>query len=266
MKNKNNKENKMFAKRWFYIAVGFGVFFAIITTFIAICRNLNNNDETNSILNKEFVETEQNKTDVEKENDFNFDDFDNSNTEKFNKNKIVSDNNDDEKFEDNKEAEEDEEDEEKPETKKTSAIAKTSTKKEKFSKPVEGTILQQNSKNKHVFYKTLSDWRTHDGIDIAAKQNTPVKAIADGFVENINSDDNRWGVCVTINHQNGFKSVYKGLSEQLQVKLDQKVKKQDVIGTVGKTNKMESDLDEHLHFMLQKEDEWVDPKDYIDYE
>ena len=220
------------------------------------------------MLNKEFIETQNNKTDVEKEDDFNLDDDNNSssNEENFNNNKNITNNDDEEKEEEEKEEENDKnEGNDEIKTKKTSAIAQQSQKKEKFSKPVEGTIIQQNSNNKHVYWKTLGDWRTHDGIDIAAKKNTPVKAVADGFVEDIKTDDNTWGVCVTINHQNGFKSVYKGLSEQLQVKLDQKVKEQEVIGSIGTSNKMENNLGEHLHFMLQKKDEWVDPKEYINY-
>lgn len=268
MKNKN-KENKAFTKKWFYIAVGFGVFFAIITTFIAICRNLSNSSETDSMLNKEFIETENNKTDVEKEYDFNLDDVENSSSDKenFKKNKIIT-SNDDEKFYDDAQEEDEEEEEEKVQetkVKKTSATTQDIQKKEKFSKPVEGTIIQEDSNNKPVYWKTLAYWRTHDGIDIAAKKNTPVKSVADGIVEDIETNDKTWGVCVTINHQNGFKSVYKGLSDQLQVKLNQKVQEQDIIGSIGEAVKMENNLGEHLHFMLQKKDEWVNPKEYINY-
>ena len=49
-----------------------------------------------------------------------------------------------------------------------------------FALPVEGEILTEYSDGELVKNETLGEWRTHDGIDIAAAANTPVKAAADG--------------------------------------------------------------------------------------
>ena len=75
---------------------------------------------------------------------------------------------------------------------------------------------------------------------------------------------------LTIAHKNRLQSVYKGLSDQLQaelvqVKLDQKVQAGDVIGTLGATIEVENNLNEHLHFMMKKDDQWVDPLKYIKF-
>lgn len=257
MKNKNS-ENKAFTKRWFYIAVGFGLFFTIITTFIAICRNLSTN-ETSQILNKEFTETENKKTDVEKDENFKFED---TQKQEQNKNNLK-----DEETTFSKTETEDDEDDEKSEEKaqKTSATPNKPAKNNNFISPVEGKIIQADSKNKPVFWETVNDWRTHNAVDIAAKKNTAVKSIAKGTVVDIKNEDNTWGFCVTIEHDNGFKSIYTGLSEQLEVKLQDKVKAGDVIGRVGTTNHMENKLGEHLHFILQKDDLPVDPEKYIKF-
>ena len=39
------------------------------------------------------------------------------------------------------------------------------------------------SQGELVKSKTLGEWRTHDGIDLAAADGTPVVSIADGLVE-----------------------------------------------------------------------------------
>lgn len=243
MKNKKNIKNPS-TKKWFYIAVAFGIVFAIITTFIAICRNIKTTPNTD-LLNNAFVETEKKKEDVEK-------------TTEQNKNKTKDEQNKEEKNEEeiekNKEDKEDEE-----ETTKKSKID--------FVSPVKnGKIINEFSNEKPVFWKALGEWKTHDAVDIEAKKNTTVKAAADGTISEIKNEDSTWGICITIEHKNGFKSYYKGLSEQIQVKLNQKVKAGDVIGLAGgKINKIEKDLKEHLHFMLEKDEKWVNPKDYIKF-
>lgn len=231
MKNsKDSANNSTFTKKWFYIAVIFGLVFATITTLIAIFRNVNSTTESSpKLLDEDFIKTEEKIPDIKKE---------------------------DPKSSETKEAE------------KTSQNLEDVPKKannNNFIKPAEGKIITKHSNGELVNWKVTGDWRTHDGVDILAKKNTPVKAVCDGVVTDIKNEEDTWGLCVTIEHKNGFKSVYKGLSDQIQVKLDQNVNSGDVIGTVGNSNKMESNLDEHLHFMLEKDGEWVNPTKYIKF-
>ncbi len=230
--NKNNSTNATFTKKWFYIAVIFGLIFATITTLIAIFRNVDKSTESSpKFLNEDFIKTEEKIPDIKKEESKN------PNTDT-NENKKTSQNLED--------------------------IPKKAN-NDNFIKPAEGKIITKHSNGELVNWKVTGDWRTHDGVDILAKKNTPVKAVSDGVITDIKNEDNTWGLCVTIDHKNGFKSVYKGLSEQIQVKLDQNVKSGEVIGTVGNSNKMESNLEEHLHFMLEKDGEWVNPTKYIKF-
>ena len=69
--------------------------------------------------------------------------------------------------------------------------------------PVYGQIEKPYAMTELIYDRTMADWRTHDGIDIAAAANTPVKAAADGTVTEV-KEDPLWGMCVTISHDGGF--------------------------------------------------------------
>lgn len=131
-----------------------------------------------------------------------------------------------------------------------------------YAMPLSGEIINDYSNGELVKSETMGDWRTHDGIDIAAPKATPVKACGDGTVTDI-KQDGMWGTCITIDHGNGIQSIYCGLNETVQVKPDQQVKIGEVIGSVGETNQLESALPEHLHFAMKKDGKWVNPTEYI---
>ena len=75
-----------------------------------------------------------------------------------------------------------------------------------FALPLEGEVLQPFSNHELVKSVTLNEWRTHDGVDLKAAADTPVKAIADGTVEEI-SEDPMWGITVTVSHREGYQSL-----------------------------------------------------------
>ena len=252
MKNNKFKDSKPFAKKWFYFAIAFGVVFAIITTIIAIFKNVNST-KTRKIQEQGFIETSENKKGIIK-SPYPYETLDNNFTEAktnddFKKSQMNTPKEKTDKIDD------------------VTSIEEENDENSEFVKPVQdGQILQKFSDNELVKWPSLGSYKTHDGIDIAAKKNKPVKACADGIISNIKNEDGTWGIAITIKHKNGLKSIYKGLSENLQVKLDQQVKAGDIIGTIGANNKIESNLKEHLHFEMQKNGKWVDPQSYIDFE
>lgn len=135
---------------------------------------------------------------------------------------------------------------------------------EKFIMPVLGEITFDYSMDKLVYSKTLEDWRTHSGVDIAADRGTPVKAVAKGVVSSIKNDP-RFGITVIIEHSNGIKTVYSNLASAEMVHPNQKIEQGEIIGSVGDTAIFESAERSHLHFEVLKNDEPVDPKDYLPY-
>ena len=124
--------------------------------------------------------------------------------------------------------------------------------------PVKGEILNAYSGDKVVKSKTLDDWVMHTGVDIAAADATPVKAMSAGTVKEV-KNDSLWGTTVTIEHAEGVVSYYANLKSAVPVKEGQSVKMGDVIGNVGQTADIERAEESHLHFGVKKNDQWIDP-------
>ena len=131
-----------------------------------------------------------------------------------------------------------------------------------FKKPVEGKIILEYAKNNLVFSNTLQEWVPHLGIDIAAAQDTIVKASADGTIDSIKNDP-RYGLTVIIKHVNGYKTVYANLSSASFVKKGDKVKSGQSIGKVGDTAAFEVADEPHLHFEIIKDNVQQNPSSYL---
>lgn len=132
----------------------------------------------------------------------------------------------------------------------------------KFMQPLEGKVLNEFSNGELVKSKTLNEWRTHDGVDIAATANTPVKAAADGMVDEI-TEDPLWGVCITLSHEGNVQTMYKGLKAKTDVKVGQNVSVGSIIGYVGNTAEVEIAEDSHLHYAAKKDGNWIDPLELV---
>jgi murein DD-endopeptidase MepM/ murein hydrolase activator NlpD len=103
--------------------------------------------------------------------------------------------------------------------------------------------------------------RRHKGIDIHARKGTPVVAICDGvIVERDNTligGKTLWLRSAT----HGWKAYYAHLDKQL-VKEGQRVRKGQVIGTIGNTGNARS-TPPHLHFGISGNRGWVNPLPYV---
>lgn len=130
-----------------------------------------------------------------------------------------------------------------------------------FELPIAGEVFNPYSNGELVKSETLGDWRTHNGIDIEAKEGTAVKSACAGQVVSAKSDS-LWGYVVEINHSNGVSAKYCGLSKQLSVKAGDKVKKGQVIGLVGYAP-CESAMPNHLHFECKKDGKYIDPMSLV---
>lgn len=109
-----------------------------------------------------------------------------------------------------------------------------------------------------VYNECYGDWRTHNGIDIEAPVGCSVNATASGTVTEAKKSS--YGNTVTIEHADGFKSVYSQLGE-MNVRVGDTVEQGAVIGTVGKS--MGENLKEpHLHYELHKNGTPVNPEEY----
>ena len=131
-----------------------------------------------------------------------------------------------------------------------------------FIWPVGGTVDQPYSMDALTFNTTLRDWRTHDGVDIAAELGTQVKACANGTVAELRQDD-LFGTTLILSHRDGLVSVYANLAELPVVSVGDRVSVGQVIGAVGDTALAEAGQVCHLHFAMALDGESVDPGDYL---
>jgi murein DD-endopeptidase MepM/ murein hydrolase activator NlpD len=126
-----------------------------------------------------------------------------------------------------------------------------------YEAPLTGEIIAHYSPEQPVYSYTLKDWRTHNGIDIAAAAGTNVQNVSEGVVESVLQDD-LMGNLVVVRHTDGKVSRYASL-ESVAVQEGQMVALGDPIGTVGKSMLLECGETDHLHYELWNNDQPVDP-------
>ena len=128
--------------------------------------------------------------------------------------------------------------------------------------PVQGEVLSPYAMEVLSYNQTTRDWRIHNGIDLAAPAGTQVVAAADGEVYTVYEDDTM-GTTVVIRHDGGYTTRYCSLAAEVAVSAGQPVTMGQPIGAVGTTALMENALGSHVHFSVTRDDEPVDPMDFL---
>ncbi|MDD5954855.1 MAG: peptidoglycan DD-metalloendopeptidase family protein [Firmicutes bacterium] len=101
--------------------------------------------------------------------------------------------------------------------------------------------------------------KMHEGIDMSAPQGTPIYAAKSGKVTRTAFQAGGAGYYVTINHGDGFSSVYMHMTHYI-VSPNQYVSAGQVIGYVGSTG---GSTGPHLHFGIAYNGTYVNPLNYI---
>lgn len=131
-----------------------------------------------------------------------------------------------------------------------------------FTWPVKGEVLRPWAVETLNYDETMGDWRTHDGVDIAAPAGTQVIAPAGGTISDLYTDD-LMGTTVVILHADGVMSTCSNLAAVPTVEIGDPVRTGDVIGSVGTSAIAESAEASHLHLSMTKDGESVDPLGYL---
>ena len=129
--------------------------------------------------------------------------------------------------------------------------------------PLDGETVAAFSADALQYNDTLADWRTHEGLDIAAAEGTEVCAARAGTVESVTVND-LLGSTVVLDHGDGRKTVYASLSPEVPVKAGDSVRAGQVIGAVGNSSLSEMALGPHLHFAVLQDEEPIDPQDFLE--
>ena len=127
--------------------------------------------------------------------------------------------------------------------------------------PVSGETQSAYSMEQLAFNATTRDWRTHEGLDLAAALGDPVCAAADGTVYTIYEDE-RYGTTVVLRHSGGFTTHYANLTEEPDVAVGDTVRAGQRLGTVGQTALTETGDAPHVHFALYNGNTPEDPAEY----
>jgi murein DD-endopeptidase MepM/ murein hydrolase activator NlpD len=108
------------------------------------------------------------------------------------------------------------------------------------------------------YHPILKVVRPHEGIDLTAPRGTPIYATADGTVLQSGYRAGGFGKKILLDHGYGYSTLY-GHCDQVLVHPGQKVKRGEVIGTVGSTGLSKS---YHLHYEVHVNGRPVDPVNY----
>lgn len=124
--------------------------------------------------------------------------------------------------------------------------------------PINGDVLLNYSPDRVVYFKTLEQFRCNPAIIIDAKIGAEVNSAATGIITSITEEDET-GVTVTMNIGSGYSLVYGQLENSQDYKVGDMVEKGAVLGNVAKPTMYYSVEGGNLYFMVEKDNETVDP-------
>lgn len=278
VRKRNNENDELSIKIIKYSGIGIAILAIIVFALLIYSKNLNDEvkegtltseqisnilNNTNSSENTESASTEIGKSINEaetelKENNTSGDNslsnsvnnISNSNKEVLNTNKVTPTNTTTAKADIDNNVEKNEEESNSVEIELS------------FERPVEGDIIRDFAIDSLIYSETLQEWITHTGIDIKADKTTVVKSAEAGTVKTIKNDP-RYGLTITVEHANGFLTVYSNLLTSEFVVEGEKVEKGQSLGTVGNTAAFEIADEPHLHFEILKDSVQVNPNIYL---
>ncbi len=122
---------------------------------------------------------------------------------------------------------------------------------EGFLWPVAGEVVDA--------FGTKPDGRRNDGINIAARAGTPVRAVENGIVVYAGDAVPAFGRMLIIRHAGGYLSTYAH-NEALLVTVGDRVRRGQIVARVGATGSVSRP---QLHFQLRAGRQPVDPRKFL---
>lgn len=116
-----------------------------------------------------------------------------------------------------------------------------------FAWPVKGRVISGFGKKKTGFH--------NDGVNIAVKEGTPIRAAENGVVAYVGNEMRSFGNLLLISHADGYVTAY-GHTQKIVVKKGDAVKKGDIVAYAGSSGNV---TESQLHFEIRKKGQAVDP-------
>ncbi|MCG8492735.1 MAG: LysM peptidoglycan-binding domain-containing M23 family metallopeptidase [Sneathiellales bacterium] len=120
-----------------------------------------------------------------------------------------------------------------------------------FSWPVKGKIISGYGRKNNGLH--------NDGINIAVKKGTPVKAAENGIVSYVGNEMRSFGNLILISHSDGYVTTY-GHASEILVRKGDIVRKGDVIARAGESGDVET---VQLHFEIRKKGTALNPRSML---
>lgn len=149
------------------------------------------------------------------------------------------------------------------ETVEPEAVPEPESAQTTFAPPVSGETVAAFSDTELTYNAALEDWRTHNGVDLAAELGAPVSAVLDGEVLSV-TNDVLLGTTITLNHGSGLRTIYSNLASDVAVEQGDAVTAGETLGSVGDTASGEAHEGAWLHFAVEQDGVAVDPMDYLE--
>ena len=121
--------------------------------------------------------------------------------------------------------------------------------------PLAGRVNSEFGRRPSPFTGTLEQ---HRGIDIDAREGTPVKAPAPGTVIEAGAMG-EYGTALVLDHGHGVRSVY-GHLDRVLARRGQRVERGQVVGVTGSTGRSSGP---HLHYEVRVHDRPVNPRSFL---
>lgn len=127
--------------------------------------------------------------------------------------------------------------------------------------PVDGNVILNYSMDQTIYFATLDQYKYNPALIISGEAGEPVLAAADGEVTAIKTNA-QTGNTLLMDIGSGYTAIY-GQLEEIRVQEGERIEQGAVIGYVSTPTKYYSVEGPNLYFQILKDDESVNPLDYL---
>lgn len=125
------------------------------------------------------------------------------------------------------------------------------------------TVLKEYSDTELMFNKTLGQWEAHKAYSLTS-EDLKVFAVARGTVSEVGNNF-ALGNYVIITHEDGLKTMYASLADDVLVSNGTVIQKGQLLGTASTSAGNQSEDGNHLHFVMYHNNATINPSTYLNF-